>query len=302
MSTTTTTTTISSFTTTTISSLPIEIHAQILRSLPSFRDVRGAILSSRLFHNAWTDSQNSIINAIAREEEEESGIQPWEPLVRLYLAERQQKFEVSADEITNHRLTLQAITYIFQSIRSAEEEYNLMLSKTSLMRDPPESPQPSPVRKPCPLELDLFTKTYLSMKLIKVYPLDLLPPLFSRIATMDLLRIRQLQRYLYPREGGGDDRGSSRLVRREFMARLPRGSGVWEGMAERMMDGEPFALWREAQERVRGIERAMKDDVLPWDMGEGAVEIVWGAGGAEGFTTVSSDGGHGGIMGLYRYV
>ena len=185
-----------------------------------------------------------------------------------------------------------------------------MLSKTSLMRDSPsETSQPPFVRKPCPLELDLFTKTYLSMKLIKAYPLDLLPPLFSRIATMDLLRIRQLQRYLYPREsgsasgGGGDDRGSSgRLVRREFMARLPRGSGVWEGMAERMMDGEPFALWREAQDRVRGIERAMKDDVLPWDMGEGAVEIVWGAGGVEGFTTVSSDGGHGGIMGLYRYV
>lgn len=185
-----------------------------------------------------------------------------------------------------------------------------MLSKTSLMRDPPHPEEPSQqsplVRKPCPLELDLFTKTYLSMKLIKAYPLDLLPPLFSRIATMDLLRIRQLQRYLYPREGdngGGDDRGSTgRLVRREFMTRLPRGSGVWEGMAERMMDGEPFALWREAQERVRGIERAMKDDVLPWDMGEGAVEIVWGAGGVEGFTTVSSDGGYGGIMGLYRYV
>lgn len=186
-----------------------------------------------------------------------------------------------------------------------------MLSKTSLMRDPPHTEQPSQqpplVRKPCPLELDLFIKTYLSMKLIKTYPLDLLPPLFSRIATMDLLRIRQLQRYLYPREGdssgSGDDRGSTgRLVRREFMARLPRGSGVWEGMAERMMDGEPFALWREAQERVRGIERAMKDDVLPWDMGEGAVEIVWGAGGVEGFTTVSSDGGYGGIMGLYRYV
>jgi len=86
------------------------------------------------------------------------------------------------------------------------------------------------------------------------------------------------------------------------MGRLPHGSGVWEGMAERMLGGEPFALWREAQERVRGIERAMREGVLPWHTGGGAVEIVLGAGGVEWVNAVSSDGGHGGIMGLYRYV
>jgi len=169
------------------------------------------------------------------------------------------------------------------------------------MRDYPhigEGPK-LPPREPCPLELDLFASTYHTMWLIRAYPTNLRAPLFSRIATMDLLRIRQLQRHLSPRNGGGD---TGRQVHREFMGRLPHGSGVWEGMAERMLGGEPFALWREAQERVRGIERAMKEGVLPWHPGEGAVDIVWGAGGVEGFTAVSSDGGHGGIMGLYRYV
>ncbi|CUS13437.1 unnamed protein product [Tuber aestivum] len=290
----------------TIASLPVEIHTQILQSLPCFHDVHSAILTSRLFHNAWITGQNGIINAVARET-----IRPWEPLVRLYLARRQQRFEASPDnhsplpdEVTHYRLTLHAIIYICARIKTAETKYKAMLSKPPLRRNPYIGEGPElPPRTPCALELDLFTTTYLTMKLIEAYPPNLLASLLSSIATMDLLRIRQLQNNIYtrdPRNGGGD-RG--RLVQREFMTRLPRGSGVWEAMAERMMGGEPFALWGEGQEQVRGFEQAMKEGRLPWDTGAGgAVEVVWGAGGVEGFTGVQRAGGRGGIMGFYRYV
>ncbi|KAG0136555.1 hypothetical protein HOY82DRAFT_72911 [Tuber indicum] len=287
--------------TTTIASLPVEIHAQILRSLPCFRDVHDAILTSRLFHNAWVTGRNGIINAIARET-----IQPLEPLVRLYLAREQRKFEVSVDEATNHRLTLQTITNIREYIKAAATQYNAMVSAPLLRRNSRirEGPEPPP-RTPCALELDLFTMTYLTMKLIEAYPPNLIAPLLSRIATMDLLRIRQLQKHMYARGPPKDDNGGDRgmLVQREFMARLPRGSGVWEAMAERMIGGEPFALWREGQEQVRGFERAMKEGMFPWDAGaSGAVEVVRGSSGVEGFTGVQTAGGRGGIMGFYRYV
>ncbi|PWW78723.1 hypothetical protein C7212DRAFT_290710, partial [Tuber magnatum] len=179
--------------TATIASLPVEIHSQILRSLPCFRDVRSAIITSRLFHNAWVAGQNSIINAVARE-----AIQPWEPLVRLYLARRQQKFEVSSDEVTNYRLTLHAIICICARIKTAATQYRAMLSRPPLRRNPRIGEGPElPPRMPCALELDLFTTTYLTMKLIEAYPPNLLAPLLSRIATMDLLRIRQLQKHIY---------------------------------------------------------------------------------------------------------
>ncbi|KAG0634537.1 hypothetical protein HOY80DRAFT_1012412 [Tuber brumale] len=273
-------------TTTTIASLPVEIHAQILRSLPCFRDVHHAILTSRLFHNAWVTGQNGIINTIARET-----IQPLEALVRLYLARQQQKFEVSVDGAANYRLTLHTMTYICEYIREAETQYKAMLSN------------PSP-RTSCALELDLFTTTYLAMKLIEAYPANLLGPLLSRTLAMDLLRIRQLQKHMHARSppkdgdgGGGGDRGG--LVQREFMARLPRGSAIWEAMAERMIGGEPLALWREGQEQVREFERAMKDGMFPWDTGASG---AWEAGGVEGFTGVQTAGGGGWVMGFYRYV
>ncbi|RPA91257.1 hypothetical protein L873DRAFT_1714853 [Choiromyces venosus 120613-1] len=285
--------------TTTIASLPVEITAQILQSLPCFHDVHSAILSSRLFHNAWLVWQSSIIASIARK-----NIRQWEPLVTLELA-RKKKFEVSADEVANYRLTVPTLKRFYQQLDEAAEKYTQLNAK-HLLGGPTRfthllPPQPHP-RPHCALELRLFTRIYLTMKLIEAHPAKLkkITPLLKRITTIDLLRICQMQKNIYHDVDAEHKDGGKRggWAYRAFLRRLPRGSFVWEALMERMVDGAPFALWREGQVQVRAIQQAMKRSRVPYDPGPAStMEDPW----ADEYARTEKPLVRGAVMGFYRY-